>query len=252
MAEGVMTAGLRSGAAHFSVSDTGALVYVTGGDPGERTLVWVDRDGREEALAAEPRAYRHPRISPDGGRVAVVVSDPEQDIWIWDFARETLTPLTFAPGEDFYPVWTPDGRQVAFASNRDGEFNLYWKATDGTGTVERLTESENQQAPYAFTPDGRQLLFGEIGEQGVNLGVLSLDGSSEPLLVTEFSKRNGEISPDGRWLAYESNASGQFEIYVRPFPNVEDGQWQIRAAGAPGLCGQATAVSCSIWPPAQN
>ena len=113
MAEGVMTAGQRSGAAHFSVSDTGALVYVTA-DPGDRTLVWVDRDGREETLAAEPRAYGRPRISPDGGRLAVDVRDQEQDIWIWDFARETLTRLTFAPGLDSYPVWTPDGRQVAF------------------------------------------------------------------------------------------------------------------------------------------
>ena len=137
MAEGVMTAGLRSGAAHFGVSDTGALVYVTA-DPGDRTLVWVDRDGREETLAAEPRAYQYPRISPDGGRLAVDVRDQEQDIWIWDFARETLTRLTFAPGLDSYPVWTPDGRQVAFASNRDGpEHNLYWKAADGTGSIER-------------------------------------------------------------------------------------------------------------------
>ncbi len=231
MAEGVMTAGLRSGAAHFSVSDTGALVYVTGGDPAERTLVWVDRDGREETLAAEPRAYRQPRISPDGGRVAVVLRDPEQDIWIWDFARETLTPLTFAPRSDFYPVWTPDGRRVAFASNRDGKFNLFWKAADGTGTVERLTESENLQFPYAFTPDGRQLVFSEFGEQSVTLGVLSLEGSSEPLLENEFDEQNGEISPDGLWLAYQSNASGQDEIYVRPFPNVDDGRWPISSGG---------------------
>ena len=227
MAEGVMTADLSTGAAHFSVSDTGALVYVAGSSLVDRTLVWVDRDGREEALAAEPRAYRYPRISPDGGRLALDVRDQENDIWIWDFARETLTRLTFAPAEDFYPVWTPDGRKVAFASNRDGGFNLYWKAADGTGTVERLTESENLQFPSAFTPDGKQLVFSEFGRQDSNLGRLSLEGSSEPLLATEFNERNGEISPDGRWLAYESDASGQYEVYVRPFPNVEDGQWLI-------------------------
>ena len=198
---------------------------------GDRTLVWVDRDGREEALAAEPRAYRYPRISPDGGRVAFSVADQENDIWIWDFARETLTRLTFAPGWDSYPVWTTDGRQVAFTSDRDGTFNLYWKAADGTGAVERLTESENRQLPYAFTPDGKQLVFSEIDEQGIDLGVFSLEGSSEPLLATEFAERNAEISPDGRWLAYQSNASGQNEIYVRPFPNVEDGQWLISSGG---------------------
>ena len=231
MAEGVMTALGRSGAAHFSVSDTGALVYVTGSDPRDRTLVWVDRDGREEALAAEPRAYTYPRISPDGGRLALDVRDQGTDIWIWDFARETLTRLTFAPGGDFYPVWTPDGRRVAFASDRDGPDNLYWRAADGTGAVERLNESENYQLPTAFTPDGKQLVFVDFGEQGANLGVLSLEGSPEPLLATEFNERNAEISPDGGWLAYQSNTSGQDEIYVRPFPNVEDGQWLISRGG---------------------
>ena len=207
MAEGVMTAGSRTGAAHFSVSDTGALVYVSGGGLEGRTLVWVDRDGREEALAAEPRVYMYPRISPDGGRVALSVADQERDIWIWEFARETLTRFTFTPGLDLGAIWTPDGRQVAFASNRDGTLNLYWKAADGTGAVERLNESENPQYPYAFTPDGKQLVFLETGAGGQNLGVLSLEGSSEPLLATEFNEWNAEISPDGGWLAYDSGMS---------------------------------------------
>ena len=230
MSEGVVT-GIFSGAAHFSVSDSGALVYVSGSYQEDRTLVWVDREGREEALAAEPRAYTYPRISPDGGRLALDVRDQEHDIWIWDFARETLARLTFAPGRDVYPVWTPDGRQMAFGSNRGGQFKLYWKAVDGTGAVERLTESENPQSPTAFTPDGKQLVFNEINGQNQDLGVLFLEGSSEPLLATEFAERHGDISPGGRWLAYQSNASGQDEIYVRPFPNVEDGQWLISHGG---------------------
>ncbi len=120
---------------------------------------------------------------------------------------------------------------MAFGSNRDGQFKLYWKAVDGTGAVERLTESENLQFPYAFSPDGKHLVFVDIGAGRRTLAVLSLEGSSEPLLATEFSERNGEISPDGRWLAYQSNASGQNEIYVRPFPNVEGGQWLISNGG---------------------
>ncbi len=108
------------------------------------------------------------------------------------------------------------------------------KAADGTGTVERLTENENTQFPYVFSPDGKQLVYRETyPETGDDLGVRSMDGdgSAGPLLVTEFNERNAEISPDGRWLAYQSDASGQFEIYVRPFPDVEEGLQQVSRGG---------------------
>ncbi len=156
---------------------------------------------------AEPRAYVYPRISPDGSQVALSVADQENDIWIWSFARNTLRRLTFDPSNDIYPAWTPDGRRVAFASAREGALNLFSKAADGTGTVERLTESENAQFPYAFSPDGKQLMYREFHPQrGGDLVVRSMDGdgSSEPLLVTEFNERNAEVSPDGRWLAVPS------------------------------------------------
>jgi serine/threonine-protein kinase len=233
--EGVARAsGFRTGAAHASFSDSGSLVYVRGLAQANARLVWVDREGREEALAAEPRAYTYPRISPDGSQVALDVRDQESDIWVWDLARETLRRLTFDPGADRLPIWTPDGQRVAFGSGRDGTINLFWKAADGTGTVERLTESENAQHSYVFSPDGKQLVYREIHPQrGSDLGVLSLegDGSFGLLLVTEFSEQNAEISPDGRRLAYQSNASGQHEIYVRPFPGVDEGRWQISTGG---------------------
>ena len=251
----------------FGISGDGSLVYVAGDPPtGQtRTLVWVDREGREEALAAEPRAYRYPRISPDGSQVALELRDQEWDIWIWDFTRETLRRLTFAPEGDIYPVWTPDGRRVAFSSTRDGTYNLFWKSADGTGMVERLNESENPQNPYVFSPDGKQLVYREVHPQrGDDLGVLSLDGdaSVEPLLATEFNERNAEISPDGRWLAYQSDASGQFEIYVSPFPNVDEVLFQVSRGGGTrplwardgrelfylNLGGQLTAVSVRINP----
>ena len=226
---------LASGLANFALAGDGSLVYVPSGAQAYRRLVWVDRDGREEALAAEPRAYVYPRISPDGSQVALDVRDQENDIWIWDFARETLRRLTFAPEGDNFPTWTPGGRRLAFGSFRDGRTsNLFWKAADGTGTVERLTESENNQFPQAFSPDGKQLVYWELHPQrGSDLGVRSLDGdgSLAPLLVTEFNEVNAEISPGGRWLAYRSDALGQYEIYVRPFPNVDEGRFQISRAG---------------------
>ena len=223
------------GSASFDMSQNGSLVYVVGPRERdvERTLVWVDREGSEEALAAEPRAYTYPRISPDGTRLALDVRDQEQDIWIWDFARETLTRLTFDPTPDYYPAWTPDGARVAFGSSREGVFNLFWKAADGTGTVEQLTESATLLLPQTFSPDGTQLIFRESAVPAVNLGVRSMDtdGTLESLLASEFNEQNAEIAPDGNWLAFDSNASGQFEIYVRPFPNVDEGRWQISQGG---------------------
>ena len=231
MVEGVRGAFGISGAAHFSVSDTGSLVYVPDFAPENRTLVWVDRGGREEPLSAEPRLYTYPRISPDGSQLALDVRDRENDIWIWHFDRETLTRFTFDPGSEQYPVWTPDGRHVAYSSDHDGPRNVYWKSADGTGSVEQLTESERATFPYAFSPDGDRLVFRRSGGSAADVGVFSRDGPSELLLATEHSEMNAEISPDGNFLAYESDESGRFEIYVRPFPSVDDGRWQVSAGG---------------------
>jgi serine/threonine-protein kinase len=196
-------------------------------------LWWVDRQGREEPVKGPPRAYVDPRLSPDGTKVALGVRDQESDIWIWDFARATLTRLTFDPTGDVLPVWTSDGKRIVFASARERSVNnLFWQSADGTGAVERLTESPNNQVPSNFSPDGKRLVLAEI-VNGSDLMALSFDGErrTQPLVRTQFSERNAEISPDGRWIAYESDESGQFEIYVRPFPNVDEGRWQISTGG---------------------
>ncbi len=226
---------MAGGGIDLAVAATGTLVYVPGSVGGaQRSLVWVDREGREEPLAAPPRNYVYPRLSPDGTRVALDVRGPEDDIWIWDLVRETLTRLTIDPGADRYPVWTPDGTRVVFTSNANAAVNLYWKAADGTGTVDRLTESTNFQAGHSFSPDGESLVLRETQpDTGSDLRVLSLAGDRgvETLLATEFDEWSAGLSPDGRWIAYQSNQSGQFEVYVRPFPNVDDGQWQISTSG---------------------
>ena len=196
--------------------------------------MWVDRQGRETPIPAPPRPYLLPALSPDGTRVVVFANDQEHDLWLWDLGRTTLTRLTLAPGVDGVRVWTPDSRRVIFSSERAGVRNLFWQAADGTGAVERLTESPNTQYPSAVSPDGRRLIFTEEAPKTANdVMVIELDGTRRvtPLVQSPFNERNGIVSPDGRWLAYEANDSGRFEIYVRPFPDVNSGHWQVSTNG---------------------
>lgn len=225
-----------SGAVDVAVAGDGTLVYVPGvvGTGLQRTLVWVDRQGQETPIAAPPRAYTTPRIAPDGARVALLSDDQELDIWLWDLVRSALTRLTFDPTRDFYPVWTPDSGRLLFGSARAGTMNLFAQAADGTGAVTRLTESPNDQRPTSVSPDGTRLVFYESSPKtGSDVMQLRLDGAHQvtPLVQTPFIERNGEISPDGRWLAYEANDAGPFEIYVRPFPDVAGGRWQVSTGG---------------------
>jgi eukaryotic-like serine/threonine-protein kinase len=223
-------------AGDFATASNGTLVYVDA--PGSlaanaRTLVWVDRTGQEKPVAAPPRAYIHARHSPDGTRVALASTDQESDLWVWDLGT-TFNHLTTESGGDWFPVWAQDGRRIIFSSNRDGVFNLWWQAADGTGAAERLTTSGNGQLPTGITPDGTAVVFFEVTPtRGTDLLQLALDGTRRvtPLLQTKFDERNGIVSPNGRWLAYESNSSGPYQIYVRPFPNVSGGLWQVSTAG---------------------
>jgi Tol biopolymer transport system component len=199
-----------------------------------RALVWVDRQGHETPIPVPPRPYLLPGLSPDGTRFAVFANDQEHDLWLWDLGRPTLRRLTFAPGLDVVHVWTPDSQRVIFASERAGVRNLFWQAADGTGAVERLTESPNTQYPTAVSPDGGRLIFSEEDPRtGNDVMVIELDGTRRvtPLVQSSFTERNGIISPDGRWLAYEADESGRFEVYVRPFPRVNSGRWDVSTAG---------------------
>ena len=226
-----------NGLAAFAVGGN-SLVYAPSQGVGDvRQLVWVDREGRVDPVAAEPREYLALRLSPDGRRAAVVVGDVgDEDIFIYDLARNTPTRLTFDPARDTSPVWSPDGQRVVFASTRDGVSNVFWKAADGTGEVTRLTTSDTPQYPSSLTPDGGTLVLVEQrAGTGFDLAVLptSGEGVAEPLLQTEFAEYHSDVSPDGRWIAYASTESGEHQVYVRPFPNVDEGKWQIsRESGA--------------------
>jgi eukaryotic-like serine/threonine-protein kinase len=225
------TPGSDSAAANYDVSNEGTLVFLTGGASADRrSLVWVDRQGREQPLSAPPRAYVYPRISPDGTRVALRVRDQQRDIWIWDFERETLTRITFSPGEELYPVWTTDGQRLLFdAPGGDGLPSVFWQAADGTGTAEQLSDSRNRPRPFSLTPDGNGVVLRVGSAPPYDLALLLLGSTrrTEPLLTTPFNETNAEISPDGRWMVYESDESGRSEVYVRPFPNVQGGRWQV-------------------------
>ena len=210
--------------AQFSVSTNGSLVYVQGtvGGDGLVSLVWLDRNDQEERIAAPLRAYGNPRVSPDGTRVAVDITDGDgSDIWLWDLARETLTQLTFDEGVDTFPLWTLDSERVVFNSSRDGG-GLFWKAADGTGQAERIMEGAAR--PYAWAEDGR-LIF----EQNQDIGALMMEGERtvETVLSAETFEGAPTLSPDGRWLAYSGLGPGGPLIYVVPFHNTDDGLWNV-------------------------
>ena len=220
------------GIAHLTFSDTGILLYVpadTSRLEGS-TLVWVDRQGAMEPLAAPPRAYGRSGVdlSPDGQRVAVAF---EGDTWVYDILHETLTRLTFEGGT--LPLWTPEGKRITFQSTRFGTRNLFWKAADGTGAAEPLLASDIPRTPHSWSPDGKLLAFTEVNPStNVDIWMLPLEGERKPevFLRTPFSETGAVFSPDGHWLAYRSNESGRQEIYVQPYPPT-GGRWQISTEG---------------------
>ena len=180
--------------------------------------------------------YRNPELSPDGARVAVEVTDPQsrtQDIWLVELARGVTSRFTFDPGNDIYPVWSPDGSSLMFGSDRDGGvFNLYQKLANGAGNDERVVKSTDNMAPNSWSPDGRALVY-RLGAQG-SMGILPLVGDRKPrpfLQSPRFNQFQGQVSPDGRWIAYTSQESGRSEINVQNFP-VPAGKWQISQGGA--------------------
>jgi len=220
-----------SGASLFDVSDMGALVYVAGELIGtEAPMVWMRHDGAMEVMRAPRRDWRSVHVSPDGTRIAFHLDDGRQlDIYTYEWARDFTTRLTSDPAVDSNPVWSPDGRMIAFSSSRglNQLANLYWVFADGSGEPRRLTESDQRQIASSWHPSGKYLAFDQqISQQQWDLMVLPMEVSSSgwkagtpTRVLNHVGQRPGAVfSPDGHWLAYMSNESGRSEVFVRPFP----------------------------------
>jgi len=231
--------------AHYSVASNGSLVYLTGTSiPDGFVVQWMEPSGKTRPLVSTSRGYASFDFSPDGRSLAIDVLDQGSiDVWVYDLAREFMTRLTVDPREDRTPVWTADGQRIAFQSRRDDGVtpNIYWQRLDGTGTPQRLTESKNSQAPTSWHPSGRFLAFREtrVGATNTDIWILPVEGSGasgwkpgKPWVFLEgpFNEDQAAFSPDGKWLAYQSDESGTDDIYVRPFPG-PGGRWPISTAG---------------------
>ena len=221
-----------TGATEFAAAADGSLAYVPGAQTDvERTLVWVDRNGAPQPLPAPPRAYECPRLSPDGQRLAIAIVSPNAGVWLYEPARAALTRLVESGGNIPWPIWTPDGKRVTFSCYAGGGWDLYWMSADGSGGPERLAPGENLQWAGSWSPDGQALAFSKADPTtGSDIWLQNLKGERKPFLQTPANESGALFSPDGRWLAYESDESGRWEIYVRPFPG-PGGKWQISTEG---------------------
>ena len=211
---------LNTGAAQFSVATNGSLVYVPGDNQrGVYALVWVDREGRASPVVEQQAAYAAPRVSPVGSLIAVSIAEEDNtDIWVIDADRGTRTRLTTDASRDIGPLWTPDGTRIVFSLDRGGGPNaLHWMAADGSGCVERLTESRRSQGATSWLPDGSALAFYDVGTP---YDIFTLIPGEQPVRFreTESWERGPAFSPDGRWLAYSSNVTGRAEVYATPYP----------------------------------
>lgn len=229
--------------AHYSLSAIGSMVYWTGGEEiweKRSSLVWVDREGAEEPLALPPDHYYQPRVSPDSQSIAMAISPArgESEVWVYSTIRGTFDRLT-SDGPFYSPVWSMDSLRLAFGRSQDQQ-GIYTRAADGSGAIEKLTAAEetNESYPRSWTADGKHLLFDSCPtvpgpNRGCNPGVLSSgkDPSARLLQETPFSETYVTASPDGRWIAYQSNESGEAQIYVRPFPDFESRRWPVSVGG---------------------
>jgi Tol biopolymer transport system component len=220
----------------FSASQAGSFLYAGGGSVGVSQLAWYDRSGKRLEAIGEAGSIARPRLSHDEKRVAMDVRDPSSsntDVWVFDIARKTQSRLTFAPGFDGYPIWSPDDAQIAFATDRKNPGDIYAKSSAGTGEEKPILASDGNKEPFSWSSDGKTIAFSQLAPSnrtGMVATVSVADGKVTPFAASSFNQGEPSFSPDGRWIAYTSIESGKFEIYVRAFPD-GGGKWQISTGG---------------------
>ena len=220
---------------HFSVSQYGDLVYELGGQDREQ-VAWLDASGKQLGEVGEPGIIQDLRLSPDGETLAEVSpAGTNVDLWLLDLARGVRTRFTFNPAEDMSPAWSPDGTEIAFSSMRSGQFDIYIKPTNGAGAPRPLVQDNARKFVEDWSSDGRYLAYMRENPQGKNgsdIWILPLFGDKKPFpfLASPFNETQPSFSPDHRWLAYVSDESGQFEVYVVPFPQ-GNGKRQVATGG---------------------
>jgi serine/threonine-protein kinase len=223
----------RDGASQYSISRNGTLVYVpTNISSADRRMVWVSPDGSvAEALKAPPKAYEHPRLSPDGKRIVVGITGDNPNVSVYDIAANSLKQVT-TEYNNAIPIWAPDGKRVVYRSTKPGPWNIFWKNADGSGTAEQLTNTPFVTEPASWSRDGKLLAFSEQNTVSKrDIFVLQMDGRKlVPVIQTPADESVARFSPDAHWLAYVSDESGRAEVWVQPYPT--NGQkWKISTAG---------------------
>jgi serine/threonine-protein kinase len=216
----------------YALAADGTLVY-NREVANDRPLLWVDRHGRAAQIATPPHTFLDPRVSPDGSRIAVQGADGDNDVWTCDLVRGSLTRLTFDPGEDETPVWSPDGAWVAWVTQRSGRpRQVMRRRADGSGEEQAVWTTDRHAHLHDWSPDGTQLLATQDGEStSRDVWIVPVaGGAARPLLHGPFDELNPRLSPDGRWLAYSSDESGRFEVYVVRFSGM-DGRAQVSVGG---------------------